>query len=335
VEATAQRLDVIVIGAGPAGLACAIELAREGLEYLVIEKGCLVNSLFHFPTQMVFFTTPELLEIGELPFVCSGEKPTRLEALKYYRRVVETLRLRVSTYEQVTSVSGRDGRFEVRTRRLDTDEARQLRCRKLIVATGNYDTPNRLSVPGEELAKVSHYYSEAHRYFGREVAVIGGGNSAAEAALELFRGGARVRLIHRGATLSSGLKYWVAPDIGNRIERREIEADLETVVTEIGPTTLRTRHLPTGKQTERPNDAVFALTGYRPDFEPLKELGLAFDARTLRPEIDEATLESNVPGLHLAGVVIAGTDSGTVFIENGRLHGRQIVAHLAARLRGQ
>ena len=196
------------------------------------------------------------------------------------------------------------------------------------MATGYYDNPNRMGIPGEDLDKVSHYFTEPHPYYDRDVAVIGGGNSAAEAALDLYRGGARVTLIHRRAELSSSLKYWVAPDIGNRIKNREIEALLETTVLEVRPTTLRVRHTPTGAERELPNDFVFALTGYHADFDFLRRLGIVFDDQTLKPQLDPESLESNVPGLYMAGVVIAGVDNNTVFIENGRFHGRQIIAAL-------
>ena len=328
-----KLLDAIVIGAGPTGLACAVELHREGYEYEVLEKGCLVNSLFHFPAQMVYFTTPELLEIGGLPFVCQNEKPSRAEALKYYRRVVEALQLRVTAYEKVLGIEGGDGDFRVRSEATRTGVRRTWRCRKLVVATGYYDNPNRLGIPGEELDKVSHYFTEPHPYYDRDVAVVGGGNSAAEAALELYRGGARVSLIHRRAALSTSLKYWVAPDIGNRIKNREIEALLETVVSEIRPTTLRVRHTPTGAERELTNDFVFALIGYHADFDFLRRLGIVFDEQTLKPRLDPESLESNVAGLYMAGVVIAGVDNNKVFIENGRFHGQQIVAALRKVLR--
>jgi thioredoxin reductase (NADPH) len=327
-----KLLDVLIIGAGPTGLACAIELARRGYDYVVIEKGCVVNSLFHFPTQMIYFTTPELLEIGDLPLVCEREKPSRIEALKYYRRVVDTYRLNVNQYERVLTVTGIDGDFRIETELLSDGERRQYRARKVIVAIGYYDFYNELGVAGEELEKVQHYYTEAHPFYDREVAIIGAGNSAADAALELFRGGARVTLIHRRPDLSKSLKYWVAPDISNRIKNGEIKAYFNTVVTEINLTGLRIRNLETGIEEELRNDFVFALTGYRADDDFLRSLGIKLDPTTRKPALDPETLESNVKGIYLAGVVIAGVENNKVFIENGRFHGKQIIDALRVAL---
>ena len=323
-----EIFDVIIIGGGPTGLACAIEAQRAGLSYLVLEKGCVVNSLYHYPTQMVFFTTPELLEIGDLPFVCEREKPNRIEALKYYRRVADTYQLRVHQYERVVSVTGGDGDFHVQTELTATGEARGYHARKLIVAIGYYDRPNRLGIPGEDLPKVSHYYKDAHPFYAREVAVIGGGNSAALAALDLARHGARVTLIHRRAQVKRSIKYWILPDIENRIASGEVTAHFEHVVTAITPATLRVRSLVTDEERELPNEFVFALTGYHTDNAFLRSLGIVIDPETLKPSYDPDTLESNARGVYLAGVVIAGRESGKVFIENGRFHGGQIVRAL-------
>jgi len=330
-----RLLDVLIIGAGPTGLACAVELERDGCDYLVIEKGCIVNSLFHFPTQMIYFTTPELLEIGDLPLICVREKPNRLEALKYYRRVVDTYRLRVNQYEKVLRVTGSDGDFRVETELQADGKRHRYRARKLIVATGYYDQANYLGIPGEDLPKVSHYYTEAHPFYDREVAIIGAGNSAADAALELFRGGASVTLIHRRPDLSRSLKYWVAPDISNRIKNGEIKALFNTEVVEIKPTSLRTRNVETGAEAELPNDFVFALTGYHADYDFLRWMGIVLDPETLKPRLNPETLESNVPGIYLAGVVIAGVENNKVFIENGRFHGKQIIAALRSALAAQ
>ncbi|MBI1761726.1 MAG: YpdA family putative bacillithiol disulfide reductase [Acidobacteria bacterium] len=327
-----EIFDVIIIGGGPTGLACAIEAQRAGLSYLVLEKGCVVNSLYHYPTQMVFFTTPELLEIGDLPFVCEREKPNRIEALKYYRRVADTYRLRVHQYEKVVSVTGRDGDFTVQTEVAATGEPRQYQARKLIIAIGYYDQPNRMGIPGEDLPKVSHYYKDAHPYYARDVAVIGAGNSAALAALDLVRHGARVTLIHRGAQVKRTIKYWILPDIENRIASGEVTAYFEHLVTAITPAAIQIRSLATNEERTLSNEFVFALTGYHTDNEFLQSLGIAIDPATLKPAFDPDTLESNARGVYLAGVVIAGKETGKIFIENGRFHGGQVARAIRAAL---
>lgn len=324
--------DLLIIGGGPTGLACAIEASRAGLRYLVIEKGCLANSLYNYPTQMTFFTTPELLEIGDLPFVCERDKPNRIEALKYYRRVVDSFQLRVHQYEKVIAIGGTDGRFEVRTRVIPTGVEARYHCQKLIIATGYYDLPNLMGIPGEELAKVSHYYRDAHPYYDREVLIIGGGNSAALAALDLWRHGARVTLVHRGPELRRTIKYWILPDIENRIQNGEVRALFRHEVTRIEPGTVRVQSLDDGREQELANDSVFALTGYHADHQFLAAAGVRIDPETMKPAIDPETFETNVPGIYLAGVVMAGRDTGKIFIENGRFHGRQIMADLAAKL---
>jgi len=320
-----EPLDIIIIGGGPTGLACAIEAQRAGFSYLTIEKGCVVNSLYNYPAQLVFFTTPELLEIGDLPFVCEREKPVRIEALKYYRRVVDTYRLRVNQYEKVTRVSGSDGAFMVETESTLTDEMRSYRSRKIIVAIGYYDYANTLDIPGEDLPKVSHYYKDAHPFYDRDVAIIGGANSAAIAALDLHRHSARVTMIHRGQKLRRTIKYWILPDIENRIAKGEVKAYFQTVVTEIKPSAIRVRNLVTGEDLELANDFVFALTGYHTDNNFLRSMGVEIDPETMKPSFDPETMESNVPGIYLAGVVTAGRETGKIFIENGRFHGGQII----------
>ena len=317
--------DVICIGAGPTGLACAIEAKRAGLRPLVIDKGVLCNSLYHYPVNMVFFTTPELLEIGDLPFVSAAEKPTRVEALKYYRKCVEHYDLELRLEETVTRVEGGDGDFRVHTKTQD-GAAEQYESRKLIVATGYYDLPNRLGVPGEDLPHVSHYYTEPHPFWRQDVVVVGGKNSAAEAALDLYRSGARVTLVHRRAELGSTIKYWVRPDIENRIKAHQITALFETHVVRIDRDAVHVAG-PGGTKL-LPAVQVFVLTGYHPDFDFLRQLGVKLDPQTNKPALDPQTLESNVPGLYLAGVVIGGIHTSEIFIENGRFHGKQIVAAL-------
>ncbi len=321
--------DVICIGAGPTGLATAIEAQRRGLRTLVIDKGCLCNSIFHYPTNMVFFTTPELIEIGGLPMVCAGEKPTRSEALKYYRKCAEHEGLQLRLYERVARVDTHAGTFLVHTEGR-AGAPQQHRAKRIVVATGYYDLPNLLGIPGEDLPHVSHYYREAHPCWNRDVVVIGGKNSAVEAALDLFRGGARVTLIHRRGRLGSSIKYWLHPDIENRIKAGQVKALFDTVVTRIEPAGVWVQQGRDGAE-ERfiQADFVFALTGYHPDFDFLRSLGVQLAPETNKPAYDPATLESNVPGLYLAGVVIGGNQTGEIFIENGRFHGQQIVRAIA------
>ena len=323
--------DIIIIGAGPTGLACAIEAETRGLDYRVIEKGCIVNSIKNFPLQMTFFTTPELLEIGGMPFVTPYQKPTRLEALKYYRRVADTYRLKLHLYETVLSVEGRDDNFQVRTETRDRQTC-HYRARKIVLATGYYDIPNFLNIAGEDLPKVTHYYREAHPYYGMDVAVIGGKNSAAVAALDLYRSGARVTLIHRGSRLSPSIKYWIKPDIENRIKAGEIQARFDTTVVEITQRTLVLRHR-SGETFSLENDFVFAMTGYRPDLEFFHSIGVRLDPEDQRPLIDKDSYQSNVAGVYLAGVVVAGMFTNEVFIENGRFHGKVVVDHIAEQLK--
>jgi thioredoxin reductase (NADPH) len=324
--------DVLVIGAGPTGLACAIDAQNSGLSVLIVDKGCLTNSLFHYPAHMTFFTTPELLEIGAMPFSSPNQKPTRAEALEYYRKVAQHYALDVRQYELVTAVTGSDGDFVVHTNDR-FDRRHEHRARKLIVSTGYYDIPNKLDIPGEDLPKVRHYYNEPHPYFAQDVVVIGGKNSAAIAALDLYRHGARVTLVHRGAELHRHIKYWIKPDIENRIKNGEIAAHFNTTVSLIDEdsVTLETR----GGPKVIPNQFVFALTGYQPDFAFIESLGVTLDPANARcPVCDPDTLESNVAGIYVAGVIVAGERTNEVFIENGRFHGAVIAADLARKLRG-
>jgi thioredoxin reductase (NADPH) len=324
-----QISDAIVVGAGPTGLACGIELKRRGLNAVLIEKGCVTNSLYHYPTNMVFFTTPELLEIGNIPMTSLNEKPNRTEALKYYRRVADHYKLDIHQYERVDNLSGVDNAFEVRT----TDRYgchHTYSARKIILATGYYDIPNLLNVPGEDLPKVLHYYREAHPYYNQDVAVIGAKNSAAIAALELFWTGARVTLIHRGGQISEKVKYWIRPNIENRIKSGEIKAYFHSQVVEIRPDSILL-NTPQGEVLLK-NDFVFALIGYSPDLEFLNSIGVTLDPATQRPRSDPATLESERSGVYLAGVIVAGMHTNEIFIENGRFHGTQIADDIAEKL---
>ena len=325
-------LDLVVVGAGPAGLATAIAAARAGLDYEVVEKGALVNSIFRFPRGMTFFTTSELLELGNLPFLTPYAKPTREEVLQYYRRVVDTHRLAVSLGERVESIV-RDGGVLVVTTAVErpggTPLRKERRARSVVVATGTYDQPNVLGIPGEDLPHVSHYFDEPHACHRRRVVVVGGSNSAAEAALALFRAGALVTLVHRRERLSGSIKYWLKPDIENRIVESAIGARFETQVVRIGPDSVEVEG-PEGRE-EVPADAVFLLTGYHPDTDLLARSGVRVDSRTLQPEHDPQTLETNVPGLFVAGAMVAGSEGNRVFIENGRFHGTTVVRALRAR----
>jgi thioredoxin reductase (NADPH) len=324
-----ETFDALVVGAGPTGLACGIELQRRGVKTVLIEKGCVVNSIYHYPTHMTFFTTPELLEIGDIPMTSLNDKPNRAEALKYYRRVAGHYRLDVRQYERVDRMAGEDNRFQVFT----TDRLggpHTYHVRKIVLATGYYDVPNLLHAPGEDLPKVMHYYKEAHPYYSHDVAVVGAKNSAAIAALELLWAGARVTLIHRGPGISDSVKYWIKPNIENRIKSGEIRACFNSRVLEILPDSIRVA-TPEGELSLK-NDFVLALIGYRPDLGFLNAAGIAIDPETLRPRTDPRTLESERPGLYLAGVIVAGMHTNEIFIENGRHHGRLIAESISSGL---
>ena len=320
--------DLLVVGAGPTGLVCAIEAQKAGLRVVVVDKGCVCNSLFHYPSHMTFFTTPELLEIGDIPFPSPNPKPTRNEALQYYRLVAAHYRLDIRQYHRVEKVTGSDGGFSVHT--LDRfGRVALLEARKMAIATGYYDLPNYIGVLGESLSKVHHYYFDSHPFFGMDVMVVGGKNSAAIAALELWRSGARVTLVHRDAELHRHVKYWIKPDIENRIKNGEIKAYFHSRVVEITLDTV-VIETPQGRETLK-NDFVFAMTGYHPDFEFLEGLGIRFKGEDRQPICNPETLESNVPGIYLAGVIVAGSRTNEIFIENGRFHGRQIAAALTGK----
>ena len=338
-------LDLLIVGAGPSGLATAIAARQQGFTCEILEKGVLVNSIFHFPAHMVFFTTPELLEIGGLPLVTPYDKPTRIEALRYYRRVAEKFELPITFGEEVTGLS-RDGApvgdtsgagppccsaaLTVRSRSTSGEHERQARA--LALAIGYYDHPNRLGVPGEDLPHVSHYYQEAHSSYRKRVVIVGGKNSAAEAALELYRGGAHVTLVHRRATLGASIKYWVKPDIENRIAEGSIAARFEAKVVEITPESVVIEH--GGSRESLPADQVLLLTGYHADFDLLRACGIDIDEASGVPVHDPSTLEStSVPGVFFAGGVLAGKDTAPIFIENGRFHGERIVRILTERLK--
>ena len=316
--------DLVIVGAGPIGLACAIEAKRAGLDAVIVEKGALINSFLGYPTGMEFFSTPDLLEIGGYPLISRSYKPLREDAIDYYRRVAEAENLDVRLYERVLRAEGEAGDFTVVT------DKGAVRCRAIILATGFYDVPNLLGVPGEDLPKVSHYYKEPYAYSGQKLAIIGAKNSAALAALDCLRHGAHVTLIVRGSEISPKVKYWVRPNLVNRIKDGQITALFDTVVKEIRPHTLLLDG-PQGEQ-EIPNDWVLALTGYLPNYPLLEALGIAFEGPARKPVYDSESMETNRPGLYLAGTVCGGMDTSEWFIENGRIHAKQAVDHIAERL---
>jgi thioredoxin reductase (NADPH) len=327
-----EQFDVAIVGAGPTGLACGIELKRRGISNVLFDKGCVVNSIYHYPTNLVFFTTPELLEIGDIPMTSLNEKPGRTEALKYYRRVADHYALNVHQYEKVLGIEGQDGSFVVHTE-TSRREKYSYRAKKVILATGYYDIPNRLNVPGEGLPKVIHYYKEAHPFYNHDVLIVGAKNSAAIAALELFWTGARVTMVIRGGEISNSVKYWIKPNIENRIKSGEVKAYFHSSVKEIRPYDV-VLSTPDGDVTVL-NDFVLAMVGYRPDFAFMETHGIHLDPRTNKPITNPETLESERDGIYLAGVIVAGTHTNEIFIENGRFHGKQIAEAILNELRAR
>ena len=324
--------SAVIAGAGPIGLACAISARRRGLDPLVLDAGAVAESIVRYPVGMTFFTTPERLEIGGHPLVCAGAKATREEALKYYRGVVRAEGLRVRPYARLVGAERTGGRIACE---IDARLGRQsISCDRLVLATGYFDHPNALDVPGEALPHVHHYFDEAHRSFNQDVVVIGGKNSAVEAALQLFRAGARTTLVYRGAELPRGVKYWLAPDFLNRVKAGEIAARFGAEVVEITPLHVRIHRADTTVE-DLPADRVYALTGFHPDFDLFTRIGINFDSATGRPALDPATLETSVPGVHMAGSVTAGRKISEIFIENGRFDGEKIFGDAAARAAAQ
>ncbi len=310
--------DVLIIGGGPIGLACGLEAKQAGLEYIILEKGCLVNSLYNYPANMTFFSTSERLEIGEIPFVSNNAKPTRAEALEYYRRVAMSKHLNVKLFEKVERVHRKEDAYEVTTNK-STYVARNV-----IVATGFYDVPVLMKVPGEDLPKVTHYYQEPHFYAGQKVLVVGANNSAVDAALETWRKGADVTMVIRGDEVGSRVKYWVRPDIVNRIKEGSIKAYFESSIAAIHPYSVDIQ-TPSGIESIE-NDWVIAMTGYQPNFEFLRNIGIELSAdEKLYPTYNTETQESNLPHIYLAGVVCGGMDTHVWFIENSRIHAEKII----------
>lgn len=327
-ETTAGHLfDTLVIGAGPTGLACAIEGKRRGLDVVVVEKGTVVNTVVGYPTDMTFFSTPELLSIGGHPFTTLGVRPKRAEAIHYYQGVARAEGLQLLLGCRVIAVErGDDGLFTVGT------ERGPIRARTVVVATGYFDTPNPLEVPGSDLPHVHYRYHEPYSYYGRDVLVIGGRNSAVEAALDLWRHGVRVTMIHRGSELGRGVKYWVRPDIENRIANGEIPMHWNTVVERIEPERVDLLTTATGERWSMPCSAVFAMIGHRPDIQLLESCGIPYDPETLIPVFNPETFETATPRLYLAGSVICGCRTWEVFIENGRAHAGVVMEEIASAL---
>ncbi len=317
---------VIIIGAGPIGLATGIELKRKNIPFRIIERGALVNSLFHYPTNMTFFSTSDRLEIGDVPFISHGPKPTRSEALEYYRRVSESYELPINLYETVTKVEGEDGNYTVIT------DKGEYPAQKVVVATGFYGSANMMDVPGEDLPKVKHYYDEPHPYAWQKVLVVGGGNSAVDAALECYRANAKVTMAVKYDTIKPSVKYWVKPDIENRIKNEEIKGYFNTTVKEIRENEV-VLNTPDGEVTIE-NDFVLAMTGYHPNYELMEKLGIELtDDEKCMPVYDEDSLETRRKGMYVAGVVCGGMDTSRLFIENSRVHANQIASHIEENLK--
>ncbi|MCS1350959.1 YpdA family putative bacillithiol disulfide reductase [Mechercharimyces sp. CAU 1602] len=319
--------DVIVIGAGPCGLSVAIECKKRGLTPLVIEKGCLANSIYHFPLYMEFFSTPEMIEIGGMPFTTWGRKPGRTEALKYYLSVARRYQLDIHTFEKVIQIKRGSGQFVVSTQW--RDEHRSYVAAHVVVATGYYDSPKQMKIPGESLSKVYHYFREAHPFTGLEVTVIGGRNSAIDAALELQQVGANVTMVYRRSAFTSSVKAWIRPIIESAISKGQIKMLWDTEVERISMDEVEVCQA--GERISLKNDVVFAMTGYKPQLQLLQGVGAAIDAETGAPVLNEETMESTIPGLYVAGVIVGGDDTSRIFIENGRFHGEKIAAHISTK----
>jgi thioredoxin reductase (NADPH) len=322
--------EIAVIGAGPCGIAVGVAAAQAGLSCVLFDRGAITQAMMDHPTYVTYFSGPEKLEIADLPFTTAGDKPTRREALRYYRKVAAYYRLDVRQYTEVVAVEREGDGFVLRTRTTGGEED-AFRARNVVVATGYYDNPRRLDAPGAELGKVLYYFDEPYRYWDQDVIVVGGGNSAADAALTCWREGARVTVVHLFDALDRGVKPWVKPDIENRILEGSIPALWRSRLVEIRPREVVVEHTETGDRRTMPNDWVLAMTGYEPDPGWLRDLGIAVDPVTAVPAHDAATMETNVPGIYVAGVIVSGHDANKIFIENGKLHGPLIAASVAAK----
>lgn len=321
-----EIIDLFIVGAGPIGLAAGIEAKKAGMSYVIVDKGCLVNSLYHYPKNMTFFSTSDRLEIGEVPFISHNPKPVRAEALEYYRRVTSSWELNVRLYEKVEVVNKQKEVFEITTSKT------QFQAKNIVIATGFYDLPFLLNIPGENLEKVKHYYSEPHPYFGMKIAIVGAANSAVDVALETYRKGAKeVTMVVRETEIAPSVKYWVRPDLINRIEEGSIKAHFESHITSIEKNTIQIK-TPNQELTIE-NDFVLAMTGYQPDFSFLKSMGITFESDEFQtPTYNPGTMQTNVKGIFLAGVICGGLKTNKWFIENSREHASMIVNHVRESL---
>jgi len=318
--------DVIIIGAGPCGLACGIEAQFQKLNYLIVDKGNITESIRRYPINMLFFSTSENIEIGNVPFVSMGTRPTRSEALKYYRKVVNHFDLNLKLFTRVDDVKNEGDHF------LLTTASGLLTSKKVIIATGYYDVPRYLEIPGETMPHVSHYYDEAFRYSKMKAVVVGGANSAIETALDLYRNDVDVTIVHLFETLDQRAKYWIVPDLENRIKKNEVKAYFKHRVIEIYEKSIMLENMEDGTAKRIPADFVFLMTGYRPDAHFLEKVGIALEGENLIPKLNSDTFESNIEGIYLGGSIIGGEETAKVFIENGRLHGKLIIADILKKL---
>jgi putative YpdA family bacillithiol system oxidoreductase len=316
--------DVLIVGGGPIGIACALEAKKKNLSYIIIEKGTLVNSLYNYPDKMTFFSTSEKLELDEIPFVSNNPKPTKQEALEYYRRIVESKQIQIQLFEKVEQVEKEEHVFTT------TTSKSSYQSKNLVIATGFYDIPNYLNIPGENLDKVTHYYGDPHYYATQKVVVVGASNSSVDAALETYRKGADVTMIVRGDQIGERVKYWVRPDVINRIKEGSIKAHFNSELTEISEDQVKFKD-EEGKIQTLENDFVLALTGYRPNFEFLKKMGIKLSEDQLSiPEYNQQTMKTNVEGIYLAGVICGGMETHKWFIENSRIHAKMIMEDIKA-----
>lgn len=321
-----QLYDVIIIGAGPCGLACGIEAQKQNLSYAILDKGNITESIRRYPVNMIFFSSAEMISIGDVPFTSLNVRPSRIEALKYYRKVVDHFDLNIHIFTNVQTITPEDEYFVLKT------DKNIYKAKKVVLAIGYYDIPRQLNVPGEDLPHITHYYLEPYKYTRTKATVVGGANSAIETALDLYRNGAEVTLVHLFDELDKRAKYWIVPDLQNRIKKGEVKAFFCSKVTEITEEAVHIENLNTGEKTVIPTDFVFLMIGYRPDAEFLTRVGIQLEGEMLIPKINPDTYESNIPGIYLAGSVIGGEETAKVFIENGKLHAQPIMLDILEKI---